>query len=215
MPRPRFHRLDATKRKKILDVAAEEIAESGFERASYNRIIERAGLSKGAMYYYFDDKGDLYATVLRYLLNVDDIDLSWVDKLPDEPERLWLWVLEFSRHQLAFSLENPIVAAVGRDFAKRSPQVAALPAVAGLYADLDRMLEAVLAHGQRIGAVRTDLPTPLLLAVTLGAGEAMDRWFIDAMDGLDEETLDRLLVQSTDLLRRILMPTPLWPAEKG
>lgn len=213
MPRPRFQRLDPAKRERILKIAAEEIAENGFERASYNRIIERAGLSKGAMYYYFDDKGDLYATVLRYLLNVDDIDVGWVDELPDEPERFWLWVLDFCRSQLAFSFANPLIAAIGRDFAKRSPQVAALPAVAGLYADLDRMLDAVLTHGQRIGAVRTDMPNRLLLGVTLGAGEAMDRWFFEEIDGLDEATLDRVLVQSTDLLRRILVPGPPWPAE--
>ena len=32
----------------------------GFENASLNRIIKKAGISKGAMYYYFDDKMDLY-----------------------------------------------------------------------------------------------------------------------------------------------------------
>ncbi len=65
MPRPRFLKLDEDRRNKILDAAKSEFAESGFEQASYNRIIERAGLSKGAMYYYFDDKLDLYLTVLE------------------------------------------------------------------------------------------------------------------------------------------------------
>src|SRR5687768_9358643 len=65
MPRPRFEKLDEERRKAILRIAAEEFAEHGYEAASYNRIIERSGLSKGAVYYYFDDKEDLYTTVLR------------------------------------------------------------------------------------------------------------------------------------------------------
>ncbi len=65
MPRPRFDRLDPDKRRRILAVAAEEFAARGVGNASLNRIIDHAGISKGAAYYYFDDKADLFATVIR------------------------------------------------------------------------------------------------------------------------------------------------------
>src|SRR5215813_12480608 len=65
MPRPRFNTLPTDKRQRILEAAALEFAGRGFEQASLNRIIETAGISKGAAYYYFDDKADLYATVVR------------------------------------------------------------------------------------------------------------------------------------------------------
>ena len=65
MAHPRFSRLDPERQQAILDVAAEEFAEHGFDAASYNRIIERAGISKGSAYYYFEGKDDLYATVLE------------------------------------------------------------------------------------------------------------------------------------------------------
>ncbi len=64
MPRPRFLKLDADKQRAILDAARTEFSECGFEAASQNRVIEAAGISKGALYYYFDDKNDLYLTVL-------------------------------------------------------------------------------------------------------------------------------------------------------
>ncbi len=69
MPRPRFEKLPKEQRKAILDAAAAEFAEEGFERASLNRIISRAELSKGAFYYYFDGKEDLYAAVMDDVLN--------------------------------------------------------------------------------------------------------------------------------------------------
>jgi AcrR family transcriptional regulator len=45
-----------------LEAAAKEFVAHGFEAASLNRILDDAGISKGAAYYYFDDKTDLYAT---------------------------------------------------------------------------------------------------------------------------------------------------------
>src|SRR5215475_6981545 len=66
MPFPRFHKLEREKRERLLEVAAQEFAMYGFEDASINRILERAQMSKGAAYYYFADKVDLFFTVVQY-----------------------------------------------------------------------------------------------------------------------------------------------------
>ena len=60
--RSRSRRLDEDKRRSLIDAAIEEIAVNGMDGASYNRIIERSGLSKGAVYYYFENKESLYKT---------------------------------------------------------------------------------------------------------------------------------------------------------
>lgn len=39
-------------------------------------------------------------------------------------------------------------------------------------------LAQTVAVGQDVGAVRTDLPTELLIAIVLGMGQAMDIWLI-------------------------------------
>ena len=62
MPRKRFADLEQPRRNRILGAAAHEFAERGYEAASVNRIITEAGISKGSLYYYFDDKEDLVAT---------------------------------------------------------------------------------------------------------------------------------------------------------
>jgi AcrR family transcriptional regulator len=56
MPFPRFEKLAPQKRKHLLDVAAREFAIHGFNEASINPILEQAEMSKGAAYYYFEDK---------------------------------------------------------------------------------------------------------------------------------------------------------------
>src|SRR6266704_2063429 len=66
MPFSRFYKLPPEKREGLLEVAAQEFVQHGFEDASINRILERAQMSKGAAYYYFEDKVDLFCTVVQY-----------------------------------------------------------------------------------------------------------------------------------------------------
>ena len=61
----RQERLDDAKRARLMEAAVEEFSERGIEAASYNKIIERSGLSKGTVYYYFDNKEALLYTVLE------------------------------------------------------------------------------------------------------------------------------------------------------
>ena len=65
MVRPRFAKLPPAQQHAILRAALDEFAAHGFHDASLNRVIDAAGISKGSMYYYFNDKEDLFAHVTR------------------------------------------------------------------------------------------------------------------------------------------------------
>lgn len=51
----------------LLRAAAELIAESGADGAGVNAVIERAGLSKGTFYHYFQSKEELLEALVREL----------------------------------------------------------------------------------------------------------------------------------------------------
>src|ERR1700704_3611925 len=55
--------------RRLLSNATELFAKKGFDRTSVQEIVAAAGVTKGAMYHYFDSKDDLlyeiYARVLR------------------------------------------------------------------------------------------------------------------------------------------------------
>ena len=59
--------LDAGRRQQLHAVAAEEFLTHGYERASLNRIIDRAGIAKSSFYYYFEDKRALHADLVAHL----------------------------------------------------------------------------------------------------------------------------------------------------
>jgi AcrR family transcriptional regulator len=53
------------RRQAILDAALTEFAERGFEAARLDDIAARAGVAKGTLYLYFDDKEKLFEALIR------------------------------------------------------------------------------------------------------------------------------------------------------
>jgi AcrR family transcriptional regulator len=65
MPTTTFFNLDKQKKETIIDAAIDEFSNNTFLEASVNRIIEKASISKGSLYQYFEDKKDLYLYLIE------------------------------------------------------------------------------------------------------------------------------------------------------
>jgi TetR/AcrR family transcriptional regulator len=63
-----FNRLEDKKKENILSVSMKEFSENGFNSANINVIAEKAGISVGAMYKYFNSKRALYLACLEWSL---------------------------------------------------------------------------------------------------------------------------------------------------
>jgi AcrR family transcriptional regulator len=66
MPRRQAERSDTTRRA-ILDAARDLMADQGYEHTRIEQIAERAGVSKGALYYHYRDKVEVLAAVYEDL----------------------------------------------------------------------------------------------------------------------------------------------------
>jgi len=66
MPKQTFLNLSEEKRKAFIGIALDEFANNDYNSASVSRIVEKAGIAKGSVYQYFEDKQDLF----MYLLDV-------------------------------------------------------------------------------------------------------------------------------------------------
>ena len=65
-----FNSLEESKRQRILNAALKEFAENGYEQASTNRIVKNAGIGKGMLFYYFNNKKELYQYLIDYSMDV-------------------------------------------------------------------------------------------------------------------------------------------------
>jgi TetR/AcrR family transcriptional regulator len=86
---------ERTKRR-LLDAAEAVFAKNGLENASTEEIARRAGVSKTMLFYYFQNKEQLYITVLRRLIDavVDTQRAQEIEAMP-APEALRAIVLDY------------------------------------------------------------------------------------------------------------------------
>ncbi|MCB9755632.1 MAG: TetR/AcrR family transcriptional regulator [Myxococcales bacterium] len=207
MPRPRFDQLPAPKRRRILDAAAEEFAQHGFDGASYNRIIRAAGVSKGAMYYYFDDKQDLFLTTVEDTLARGQEAFGSLDSVLAATDARGFWDAMQGLNRRAWSIfyDDPSLLALGKALLA-SPGLTESATYRELVARLDGVMRELVAAGVEVGAIRRDLDPALLSAVLLGMGEALDRFLIARVDTLDPAALAGLPERVLDLFVRAAAP---------
>lgn len=167
MPLARYESIDESLKTRILDVSKEEFGAHGYEGASYNKIIQKIGISKGSMYYYFENKEDLFLTcfldearsagMLSFEMNklseVVDHDVYW-DSIKMISSQQWNDVLH---HPLFMSLMRQLVS-LGSDH----------PIFRKLNAECEGLSEygefmSLLEHGVKIGAIRDDVPLNVLI----------------------------------------------------
>ncbi len=62
--------LEINSRERLLDTATELFAEKGYAGASVREIVEKAGVSKPVLYYYFKSKEGLFYAILEWAADV-------------------------------------------------------------------------------------------------------------------------------------------------
>lgn len=205
MPSPRFRNLDPAKQEEILDAASEEFATSDFAEASYNRVIERAGVSKGAMYYYFDSKEDLYQTVLQRMFE----RLAQYVSLPASPataDAYWERAELAYGRMLRFFQVDQTAAGLARGLIRaRQRGQRSAPTLERRERGRE-LMSGQLEQGQALGAVRRDLPANLLVGLTMSVTQGIYAWMAEHLGAVPEAELDAVARALVGIYRRLLDP---------
>ncbi len=203
MPLPRFEKMPEEKKLQILEAAAREIAERGYEQSSLNRILEDAGLSKGAAYYYFEDKEDLIATVLRHY---------WLDFVSDPvsevaletPDDFWNWLAELYAHPFDLIESQPWLLGFSKVVWNLPSVQRASGPMGEIWGQAMEWLQGFIVRGRELGAIRNDLSDELLMQMIMAIDNVHDRWLADHWEEMDSEEFRKFTVLFTDLMRRAL-----------
>nr|WP_062341290.1 TetR/AcrR family transcriptional regulator [Herbidospora sakaeratensis] len=160
-------------RQRLLSAATRLFAEKGFESTSVQEIVAAAGVTKGAMYHYFDSKDDLlheiYGRVLRMQMDrlqrfadgegtvaerlhaaAADVINTTVDNLDDSK------IFFRSNHQLAPDTRK-VVRAERRRYHER-------------FRDL-------VIEGQQQGVFRADVPAEMVVDFFFGSVHHLGTWY--------------------------------------
>ena len=67
MPKIVDEQMREATRRRVIREAASEFVRLGFDQANINTIAEQAGIGKGTIYLYFENKRELFLTMLRFI----------------------------------------------------------------------------------------------------------------------------------------------------
>jgi len=106
MPYKRFSDLNEGKKSLILKTALNIFSENSFEVASINMISKEAKLSAGALYYYFENKKDLFNTTLDYMSREFLQDVGVLNVF-FEKNGYWQGIKMLVHKRLELGIKNP------------------------------------------------------------------------------------------------------------
>lgn len=178
----------AERRRRILEVAADEFSAVGYQRATLERIGARIGLSKAALYYYVDGKEDLFARLLE----------TAIAAVAERATRLSVpraSVIERLRAFVTAHVEIAVTTPAGRLLAETVDLVAATGHARDVWEEHRATLVEILEDGIAVGELRS-MPTHVVAALLFGSLNSVPRWF--RHDG--ELPLDQVIEQAVDLI---------------
>jgi AcrR family transcriptional regulator len=104
MPRPPRSQ-GAETRERILDVAQDLFTQHGYDKTSLRDIADRLGITKAALYYYFERKEDILLELHLRLHAMGTTLLDELEAAPDGPARVALWP-RLADGMIDFMVEN-------------------------------------------------------------------------------------------------------------
>jgi AcrR family transcriptional regulator len=216
MPFSRLAKMPSEKRERLMEVAAQEFAAHGFEGASLNRILEEAQIGKSSAYYYFEDKADLFCTVIRYCLDRLQLAPTSSDLSSLTAETFWNAIAELHDQPLLHAQQHPWIFGAVRAADRLAPESLQRESLAELARYLaDYMmtgLGATIKRGQDLGLIRRDLPDELLMAWFKAIDGASDDWLLTHLDQMSQEDITHIARQTVTTIRQALAPpTSLTP----
>jgi TetR/AcrR family transcriptional regulator len=119
-----FDRIPGEKRTRIIETAITEFANRGFDNANINTIADKAGISVGSLYKYFDSKENLFLTTIHYGMETLESALKdaleSTDELLAKTEKIVRLIQHHSRHNMdLIRLYNEITSESNSEFVRK------------------------------------------------------------------------------------------------
>lgn len=105
MPTTLFLELNDEKKKTIMNAGISEFGSYGYESSSTNRIVQKAGISKGSLFKYFPSKEDFYFYVLGQITTELISDLK--EKAATLPTELFQRIIAYSVLEFSWYIQHP------------------------------------------------------------------------------------------------------------
>ncbi|MET0783768.1 MAG: TetR/AcrR family transcriptional regulator [Leifsonia flava] len=184
----------------VTRAAVELFAAQGYANTSVQQIVEAAGVTKGAMYHYFQSKDDLLFAIYERMLSLQKSHLDEIVARGGAVDAVLRAVcIDVIETSIDFLPEGTVFF--------RSQHMLSQPRqqeVTRRRRDYNDEFSALIEAGQQEGLYRTDVPRPVLIAHFFSDLHYLSQWY--SPEGPEGKTL--LAEQITDLFLTSIAAEP-------
>jgi AcrR family transcriptional regulator len=207
MPLNRFLNLPQEERGRVLEISKKQFSNHGYDATSLNLLLKELDISKGQFYYWFEDKADLFFTIMQEGLDALQIRLNEHGQ-PNSKSEYWSHMRQSRLISEQIWNDNDFVE-IGKMISQQIPSNHPIYERLMVCSDpLRNYYSDGLKIGQEWGLVRTDLSVETLGILIDGVSDGFYKPMLDSyskdMPPTDETLLLHDLLGRT--LRLILQP---------
>jgi TetR/AcrR family transcriptional regulator len=147
---------------KLLEAALQEFAAQGYQQASINTILQKAGMSKGQFYYHFGNKEKLYLALIDVLIARKVAFMQTVMQPTDFQQDIFGILKTQTLYGLAFGRAHPLIDQFANKFLKEKGTPIYEKAMEIHRFEENQMLNMLIEQAYARGDFRADLPLPFV-----------------------------------------------------
>lgn len=198
MPKDTFFNLSPEKQEKVMRAAISEFVNRGFEKGNIGDIAKSAGVSKGSMYQYFENKKELFLYSVNWAL---ELIMQKYDKD----------ALFNMKHANLFDYFYENIMAITVQLREEREAVIFLENVfLGKYSGvsdecLDQLMKVsedyvlqLIKEGKKKGYIRKDIDDHILSLFITGASIKMKGYLIEKSRSAGEDIIDQSAIEANE-----------------
>jgi AcrR family transcriptional regulator len=145
-------------KQKLLDAAVEEFVAYGYESASINRILDKAGMSKGQFYYHFKNKESLYFSLTDLMVAQKQAFMANIMRPEDFQQDIFGIFKIQIQYGMAFAAQHPAINDFGQSFVREKGNAIHDKAMARHNFEANDGINQLIELAFQRGDFRADLP---------------------------------------------------------
>lgn len=162
--KPTFDNIPPEKRARVIDAATKEFAKKGYHDASISNIASKAGISVGAIYKYFENKQDLFLTIIdESISRVETLLLG----LAKADEDVMIKVEKILREIITVSREDGVLIKLYNSMTAINDKKLASQFATEMERVTAEIYTEAIREGQETGEIRKDID-PSVAAFLIG-----------------------------------------------
>lgn len=190
MPKETFFNLDEGKKERIMRAAVSEFCMHGFEKGNIGNVSSSAGVSKGSMYQYFENKKELFLYCVQWSSELFIKKYGISSDLPGETANFFDYILESAKALFVQMREERELVIFLQDVFLGKYKSLMNESIEYMQKVSDELMLRFIRQGKENGYIRKDIDDELLCIFATAVSYKFKEHTLNKARILGEDILD-------------------------